>query len=95
VSTHDELYYRRNPHTAWQIMEDGGVILDLQAHELSATNATGAVLWQALDSPKTARQLSADLAREFAVTPDEALSTVRAFLDQLQAKGLVEPVTPQ
>ena len=91
MSTPDEPYYRRNPHTAWQTLEDGGVILDLQAHELSATNATGAAIWEALATPQTAPQLSARLAREFAVTPEEALATVRAFLAQLQAKGLVEP----
>ena len=92
MSNADEPCYRRNPHTAWQTMDDGGVILDLQAHELSATNATGAAIWEALATPQTARQLSERLAGAFAVEPADALDTVHAFLTQLQAKGLVEPV---
>src|SRR3954447_1067350 len=92
MSGQNDPYYRRNPHTAWQIMDDGGLILDLRAHELTATNATGAVIWQALDEPRTPQQLSAALARDFEVTPDAALTTVYAFLDALQAKALIEPV---
>src|SRR4051794_16285201 len=92
MSEQDVQYYRRNPHTAWQIMDDGGLILDLRAHELTATNTTGAAIWQALDQPRTPRQLCELLARDFDVAPDEALALVHAFLDALQAKALVEPV---
>jgi hypothetical protein len=89
----DDQSYQRNPHTAWQVMDEGGMILHLQAQELTAVNSTGAALWQALESPRTAPELATALAQDFAVTPEEALPTVRAFLEQLTAKDLIAPVT--
>ncbi|MGA7731376.1 MAG: PqqD family protein [Chloroflexia bacterium] len=93
MGTESETYYKRNPHTAWQIMPEGGMILDLRAHELTATNLTGAAIWQELEEPRTVLQLSEALAQQFTVTPEEALGTVNAFLDQLQEKNLVEIVS--
>jgi hypothetical protein len=91
----DNQPYQRNPHTAWQVMDEGGMILHLQAQELTAVNSTGAALWQALTAPRTAPELAATLAQDFAVTPEEALPTVRAFLEQLVAKDLIAPAPPQ
>lgn len=68
------------------------MILHLRARELSATNVTGAAIWEALEKPCTARQLSEMLAREFEVEPEQAVATVESFLAQLQEKGLVEVV---
>ena len=85
-----EKYYRRNPHTAWQVLEEGGMILNLQANEISATNPTGAWIWQHLDEPVTVRQLSAALAQDFEVTPEEAQAAIEAYLGELEAKSLVE-----
>ena len=93
MDAESETYYRRSPHTAWQIMPDGGIVLHLRSHELTATNVTGAVVWQELEEPHTALQLSEALTRQFTVGPEEALSTVQAFLLQLQEKGLVEATT--
>ncbi|HYO48992.1 MAG TPA: PqqD family protein [Chloroflexia bacterium] len=89
-----EKYYRRNPHTAWQVLEEGGMILNLKANEMSATNPTGAWIWQQLDEPVTVRQLSAALSQEFEVTPEEAQAAIEAYLAELEAKSLVE-VTQQ
>ena len=85
-----EKYYRRNPHTAWQVLEEGGMILNLQANEISATNPTGAWIWQHLDERVTVRQLTAALMREFEVTPEEARQAIEAYLAELEAKSLVE-----
>jgi hypothetical protein len=90
VTAAGEKYYRRNPHTAWQVLEEGGMILNLQANEISATNPTGAWIWQHLDKRVTARQLSAALTREFEVTPEEAQQAIEAYLAELEAKSLVE-----
>ncbi|HMA33324.1 MAG TPA: PqqD family protein [Chloroflexia bacterium] len=88
----DDQYYLRNPRTAWQLMDEGGMILNLPAQELTATNTTGGLIWEELAAPRTARQLSDALAREFEVTPDAALATVRPFLATLLARGLISPV---
>ncbi len=86
----DEGRYGRSPHTAWQTMEDGGVILHLREHMLTATNATGAALWGWLEVPRTSRELSLLLAGEFEVSEEVALRTVLDFLRELQEKELVE-----
>src|SRR5438067_4348761 len=58
VSSDDTPAFRRSPHTAWQLTDEGGLLLHLRAHELTATNLTGVLLWEALAAPQTARQLS-------------------------------------
>jgi hypothetical protein len=90
VTAAGEKYYRRNPHTAWQVLEEGGMILNLQANEISATNPTGAWIWQHLNEAITVRQLSAALTQEFEVTPEEAQAAIEAYLAELEAKSLVE-----
>lgn len=88
-----DICYSRSPHTAWQIMPEGGMILHLRAHELTATNTTGAAIWQELEKPQTAQQLSETLSARFEVSPAEALGTVQVFLADLRAKGLVDIVS--
>jgi hypothetical protein len=90
VNTDEEKYYQRNPRTAWHVLEEGGMILNLPANEISATNPTGAWVWQHLDKPITARQLSLGLTQDFEVTSEEALEAIENYLAELEAKSLVE-----
>jgi hypothetical protein len=57
-------------------------------------NPTGAVLWDALESPCTPGELAAVLLERFPDLPaDRALADVNAFLDRLLGESVLQPAT--
>jgi hypothetical protein len=57
-------------------------------------NPTGAVLWEALESPRTPSELAALLVQRFPDLPaDRALTDVSAFLDRLLGESVLQPVS--
>ena len=57
---------------AWRQAGDEAVVLDLAAARYHALNASGALLWQRLDSWATADQLTAVLVSAFGLAPADA-----------------------
>ena len=56
-------------------------------------NPTGAVLWDALECPRTPSELAALLVRRFPdLSADRALADVTAFLDRLIGESVLQPV---
>lgn len=58
---------------------------------LITLNAAGRCLWELLAEDRTAEELAAELSKRFAAEPERILADVRAFLDDLERKGLVGP----
>jgi hypothetical protein len=57
-------------------------------------NAVGAVVWEALDQPRSVEELVERVVTEFEVEPTVALGDVHSFLEQLESKQLVRRVEP-
>jgi Coenzyme PQQ synthesis protein D (PqqD) len=55
-------------------------------------NETGSLLWTALEHPKSLQDLAYLLQDSFEVTWDDAERDVKAFIEQIQAAGLIAPV---
>jgi hypothetical protein len=53
-------------------------------------NATGSLIWQSLESPKSLAELIAIVEREFAVHHQQAEQDVKQFLHDILAADLVE-----
>jgi Coenzyme PQQ synthesis protein D (PqqD) len=53
-------------------------------------NGTGTLIWQLLESPRTAEELSAGVAREYAVEHEQARKDVAQFVGEMLSVGLVE-----
>lgn len=57
-------------------------------------NPTGAILWDALESPRTPTELAALLVERFPdLTVDRALADVGAFLTRLRGESVLLPVS--
>ena len=54
-------------------------------------NAVGTYLWRLLAESRTEPELAGWVARQFAVSEDQALADVRSFLADLREVGLVKP----
>ena len=75
---------------AWRQAGDEAVVLDLVAARYHALNASGALLWERLDSWATADQLTAVLVSAFGLAPADAARDVASFLTGCADAGLLE-----
>jgi len=58
-------------------------------HTLYELNSAGAILWDALKSPRTIPELEELLSGFFGVPADQAASDVSQFVTELRAVGLI------
>lgn len=56
---------------------------------LASLNATGYYLWNLLAQPRTRGELSAALAKEYELTPQESAADVDAFLEPALARDVI------
>jgi hypothetical protein len=67
----------------------GARVADTNA--LITLNSTGRRVWELLAEDRSAEGLAAAVANEFGAELERARADVRAFLDDLERKGLLEP----
>ena len=78
----------RNPQTAWRVIEGEAVILSMDTKVFRGLNAVGSRVWELIDGRRSVDEIAQMIANEFAVASDVAAYDVRAFVEQLLAKGL-------
>ncbi len=66
----------------------GAKVLEMNA--LVVLNAAGRCIWELLAEERSPDEIAAAVAGRFAVDPERARADVRAFLDELGRKGLLE-----
>ena len=79
---------RRSPDTAWQMIGEEAVIMNLSGAHVVGLNATGALVWSLLeerDEPGLVRAV----AERFDVEEAAARDDVHEFLTLLRERGLV------
>ena len=75
-------------------MQDRAVLYSTPQSKAIVLNATGAVLWDALETPRRPSELADLLVRRFPDLPaDRAHADVAAFLDRLVSESVVLPVS--
>ena len=79
---------RRNPDTAWQVIGDEAVIMNLARHRVLGLNPTGALVWSLLEK-RDEQGLAEAVAERFHVEMGTARDDVREFLTLLRERGLV------
>lgn len=87
--------YKRNPNFELKeiagdrvLVARGKIAIDFSAVVLF--NDSGILLWEELADWKTSQELSAVLVAQCAAPEDAAAQDVQAFLDKLDAEGLLE-----
>jgi hypothetical protein len=83
--------YMRHPDLRLADVEGDGVVLHLGTRRYFSVSESGLVLLQALEAPKSLHDLVQVLLDRYEVTPDQAETSVRQFLDTCRdAELLVE-----
>ena len=60
-----------------------------ELHGMIGLNETGAFLWELLKKEQTEESLAGGLCEEYEVTPEQALESVRQFIEKLQSEGVL------
>ena len=79
---------RRSPDTAWQVIGDEAVIMNLAGARVLGLNPTAALVWSLLEEHDEAA-MAAAVAERFEVDAETAGRDVREFLALLRERGLV------
>lgn len=74
----------------WQRIDKDLVVLDLRASTYFKLNGSGAFLWDLLREPITQEDLVHALVSTYAIDEDEALADVRAFVQALEQRELLD-----
>lgn len=85
--------YVRKPGLHAVEMDGELVMMGQDQGEYYGLRDVAASIWQHLEEPRTVDQLCALVADEYAVTADACRDDVRAFLDELAGKNLIEPAS--
>lgn len=90
VTSSDAVPVVHRPGVLWADVEGEVVVYDSDAERAVLLSSTGSLLWPALSSPATVRELAADVADVFEIAPADAVQQVGAFVDQLIEIGLLQ-----
>jgi hypothetical protein len=84
--------YSRSPQVVVRSLQEGegAVALHLQSGAYHGLNDVGALVWEMLEEPRTADELVAGIREHIPTAPPDFDADVRAFLDALAERGLVE-----
>jgi hypothetical protein len=69
--------------------DEGFVMLSVETAKYFSLNGTAEAIWRRMEQPITLKALSASLAEEFDVAPEEAASAVQAFVSRLVEERIV------
>jgi hypothetical protein len=80
----------RKDAVRWREIDREVVALDLDSSMYLGTNESGVSLWRRLAEGATAEQLVDELVSAFGIEPERATADVCSFLDELEARNLLE-----
>ena len=68
---------------------DAVVLISLATNRIYELNVTGARVWELMGSGSTPDTMSAQVVREFTVTPDVASTELDTLMNMLRTEGLI------
>jgi len=81
--------YIRHPELRLADVEGDGVVLHLGTRRYFSVSESGLILLQALEAPRSVEDLVRLLVEQYEVTPEQAETSVRQFLDTCRTADLL------
>ena len=89
----------RSPHTAFVLAsdyvtgsEDSFYVANLLTSELAILQGPSAVIWEILEEATSTHALISEITEIYGVTREVVSGSVLAFLDSMEAQGLIQRV---
>ena len=80
----------RNDAVRWREIDREDVDISVDSWMYLSTNESGVLLWRCLADGTTREELVEELVRAFGIDPVRAEADVAGFLDELEARNLLE-----
>jgi hypothetical protein len=81
-----------HPSLVFTRLDDSeAVLLHLDTKRYYTLNETGTRIWELLQQGRCANEIIQGLQDDYALTDEEAMPLLLAFVDELQQEGLVHP----
>ena len=84
--------FARDATISWQVIEDEGVLIDRDDHEVLRLNPVGTAIWHACDGTRTCTEIVDHICQTFEVPRARAQRDVLRFLRQLARREMVTEV---
>ena len=82
---------KRNPQNAFRTVDDdGGLVVNPIAHDVTVLNPVGSLIYSMLDGSHSVQQIVEAVVAQYDVTEDQARQDVDAFLADLRERGMLE-----
>lgn len=84
-----------HPSLVFTRLDDAeAVLLHLDTKRYYTLNETGSRIWELLQQGRSAQHIVQALQNDYAVTNEEAMPVLSAFVGELQQEGLILPYAP-
>ena len=83
-------YPRRLDHVVWKVVEERGILLNLEDGAYFEVNPVGLAVWQRCDGKTLLEEIVQAIAKEFRTSPDRARRDARPFIAELKRRRLLE-----
>ena len=80
---------RRHPHVASRVYDGEALVVTPQNSKKHILTEVGTRVWDLIDGEHTLEQIAVIIAKEYEVTPEDALGDVRDFVVVLEANGML------
>lgn len=88
-------FARRHHDCAFRpVGDEGGLVVLSGKAEVKVLNPAAIKIFSLLDGRHSPEAIANEVSEEFDVTPEQALSDVREFLDELDRHGMLERPEP-
>ena len=87
-----QAHYQQKADIAWRRIDDAVVLIDPDNQMIRQANEVAGEIWVCLSQPSTVDDVVAHVRDQFEVSEDDARTHVRAFLDALMERGLIEAI---
>ncbi|HEX7084814.1 MAG TPA: PqqD family protein [Vicinamibacterales bacterium] len=81
---------RRRADVIAQQVGDTAVLVNLSSNRIYELNASGARVWELLDTARSVEAIVGEIAQEFELSPDVVRADVAPLVDEFVREGLIE-----
>jgi hypothetical protein len=84
-----ESAFHKNKNTAYRILDGEALVVNFSNSSFYVLNPVGTFIWDRCDGQQTMAKIAAALAEKYEVTPEEAITDCRQFIEELLEEGLL------
>ncbi len=79
----------QNPDIAWREIDGEAVLVISESSDIKVLNRIGTQIWKQCDGHNEAALIAQEIALQYDVQIEEAITDVLGFLAELRSKGLI------